>query len=75
MYPNPASDVVKIEVKNGVENFSFSIFNSFGRKISNIPFQKETNFIELSVQGLSSGIYFVTISNGKNKSTKKLIVK
>lgn len=75
MYPNPASDMVKIEVTTDTVELSVSVFNSFGKKINYIPFRKETSFIEFSVQDLSAGVYFVSISNGKKQSVKKLIVK
>lgn len=72
IYPNPASNYLNIETKNELDNYlRISIFDMYG-KIHVDEFNSET---PVNISGLSSGIYFIRISDTSgNTSTKKFLV-
>jgi hypothetical protein len=70
MYPNPASDVLNITVKNAT---SINIVNSLGQSVYNTNVTNSNQSINVS--NLAKGIYFVEVNNKNNKLTKKLIIK
>jgi 5'-nucleotidase/UDP-sugar diphosphatase len=78
IYPNPAKGtaVIKFEAAEpGV--YSMKIYNSFGQEISNVFTQTLEKGIQsktLNVSGLSSGLYFVRLTNGRITNSTKMIV-
>ena len=69
IYPNPASDILNIK---NAENASITVFDITGKLLlskNNIS-SNET----LNVSSLTTGTYFVKVSNGKNVQTEKLII-
>lgn len=72
VYPNPASNNLTIEVANASENSTLDIFNTLGQKVISLKNVNETNSVNVSA--LTSGVYFVTVNNGKQKATQKLII-
>jgi hypothetical protein len=75
VYPNPADDAVKVDVVGFDRNLSYSIFDSFGRKLETraVSRRNETETFELSVAFLAKGIYFVEIYDGLQRGTIRLI--
>lgn len=65
VYPNPASEVINIETEALEAAYNVSIVDLTGRiVISNeINFVDGLNTIQLNVDGLNSGVYFVKIGN------------
>lgn len=72
VYPNPASSNLTVEVANVSENASIEIFNTLGQKVMSVKNVQENN--SLNVSNLTKGVYFVTVSNGKQKATQKLVI-
>jgi hypothetical protein len=73
MYPNPASDVIKIELLD-TETYAFQIYNVAGKLIS----QRKliSNSFELNVSSIPKGIYFISItslSTGVAQSRKVIV--
>lgn len=74
IYPNPAEDVLSIHLTdNQFEVNSISLFDIEGRfvksqNVSGNPFQ-------INVQDLTSGNYFIRLSNGKQSYTTRFIKK
>ena len=69
IYPNPANEYLNFDT-NSNENIDVQIFDILGKSVlllENVP-----NTINISE--LKSGIYFVQITLGTEKTTKKLIV-
>ncbi len=66
LYPNPASDNVRIE-HNGMTKLE--IVDISGKTV----YTCNTEMSKLDISELSDGVYFVKISNGSHTSTKKLI--
>ena len=69
MYPNPANDLLNFDT-NSSENIDVQIFDILGKSV--LRLEKVLNSINISE--LKSGIYFVQITIGAEKTTKKLIV-
>ena len=70
IYPNPASEVLHIELPDGFEESSTTITlaNSQG---SAIPSHYINSQLDISL--LSSGIYFVTVTDGKQILHQKFV--
>jgi plastocyanin len=73
VYPNPANDKVWIEPANvSPENYRVSVFNISG-KLSDIKTRTWNNRIELDINHLQKGIYFIELKSASDKKTIKLI--
>ena len=73
VYPNPASNIINVSLKNKLENTEVSIVDAMGRVVLNQTM--DNDFISLDVAGLEEGIYFVKIANGDAVETKTVVVK
>lgn len=78
--PNPASENVKISFWKSEQlksSLQLSLNDIGGNEIirQSIPDGISENEVNIDVSGLNGGVYFVTISSGKNVATRKLIVK
>ncbi len=73
MFPNPAKGFVNLKVSNNdVLGANIQILNSLGQQVGATILSTETTRINTS--NYSTGLYFVTISNGNLSATKKLII-
>jgi hypothetical protein len=69
IYPNPATTSLMIQADG---NYRYSIVNLSGQEVLS---QDEVNgAVELDVSALSSGAYFVTITNDFKSESHKLII-
>lgn len=73
MYPNPADDKVSIEI-NSVDNFELVIFDIQGKQIA-LPHCIENNRIDLNLQQLGTGIYFVKLTSRGRTFMEKLVIR
>ena len=80
LFPNPANDIVRIEM-NGVHensiNYTLSIVDIIGKKVieKNMASFKNS-FAEIEVSDLKQGIYIVSLENASTTiQTERLIVK
>ncbi|WP_152285737.1 T9SS type A sorting domain-containing protein [Flavicella marina] len=69
VYPNPATDAVNVEAPN---NSNVSIYDATGVALKNKIVTKAVS--EISLQGLTSGIYFVKIENAGKTAITKLVI-
>ena len=77
IWPNPASYKVSIslEESDAAQDAEVRIYNTFGRLVYVQGFDgKAKNKLELSVNELTAGMYFVEIKSGNNSTKAKLIV-
>ncbi|MEZ4855807.1 MAG: S8 family serine peptidase [Gelidibacter sp.] len=74
IYPNPAKNYFEFSLYNQQDDMSLAVYDINGRLLINKAFDLQTRKL-VNVEGLSSGVYFVQITNGNQKGTKKLIVK
>lgn len=66
VFPNPASDMLNFEIKDGVfQDYTVSIFNAVGQKINELPLNQQ-----LDVSVLNSGVYLLNISNNETKESQ-----
>jgi hypothetical protein len=79
LYPNPMGSVSELRFYSGVSaKSSIKIYNILGVLVNKINFTTEigTNTIALKKGRLSSGVYFIKISNDyKMYNSKKIIIK
>jgi len=69
IYPNPVRDILRIESQSVIKTISLS--DIYGRLISvNKP---NSEFCDLNVSNLSSGIYLIIIETNYNTITRKII--
>jgi len=72
-YPNPASDFIIIETgKINPENVSISIYDITG-KLNSVQKRSMNNKVEINVQELKQGIYFIEMQTSNQRSMMKLI--
>ena len=75
--PNPFNKTTIINFDSPTnKNYTFTVYDSYGKKVfsSIIIAKKGKNQFKLSREGLSSGIYFYGLSNGKNTVIKRFII-
>ncbi len=64
VYPNPATDVIKLIVKDyDLENLSYQLYNISGKLLANERITNNTNIIE--VQDLVPTTYFLNVLDNK----------
>ncbi len=71
VFPNPVSNVatIKIESQEVIESGTIFIFDNFGQKIQQIPFDGST-ILHVDTGNLSPGFYILRILNTKGLSSK-----
>lgn len=69
MYPNPANDYLNFDT-NSNENIDVQIFDILGKSV--LQLENVRNLVNVSE--LKSGVYFVQMTLGTKKGTKKLII-
>jgi hypothetical protein len=76
LYPNPASDVVYIDLKDAVKtsNAVIQVYDMNGRLVYSNRLQSKNNRLELNVSSLSNGLYTVRIQDGNNQFSRNLSV-
>jgi hypothetical protein len=68
IYPNPASDVVHIEMDTKGINFNVNIFDMTGKNI-----RQFTNDHAINISNLDSGLYMLSVSTGNGQYFHKLL--
>jgi hypothetical protein len=74
--PNPSTGLVNIGVTLAqTENLSVTITNALGQQVLSNKYDGISNdLITLDLTSQSNGVYFVTVSNGKDKMVQRLIL-
>ena len=70
--PNPCNEVLNINFIKNIKNYSLKVVDIMGKDITFAKNFSGAQF-DLNTSELKSGIYFIEISNGINKSVKKFI--
>ncbi len=72
VFPNPVKNI--FTVSGGlVKNAQLSLYNSMGQVIIP-PFTIRDNQVSVNVSGISSGVYFMRLSNGSATQVKKIFI-
>lgn len=75
LYPNPAVDFVTLEIKKpGNTKYIIEVFDIHGKKIRNLANNIPVSTLQFDVSSFYSGVYFISVTEGKWKTVKKLIV-
>lgn len=77
IYPNPAKNEAFVNVTlTNSSNLSVYVLNALGQIVKSNSLQgfAGANTLNVDLQGLNSGVYFVKVSDGNHASTTKLIV-
>jgi hypothetical protein len=72
VYPNPSNSFVYIDLGNVTGETTYDLFDVQGRKV--ISKKSSSNLETLNVENLSDGIYMLTLLNGSDKTTKKVVI-
>jgi len=70
IYPNPAQDILNIDLINNFEIYSYAIFDSYGRVVSN----NNTYESSIDISNINPGIYFIRVTNSDNATTTKKFI-
>ncbi len=66
VYPNPASEFVRIEFEQAVDSeIKMSVLDLRGKVLENDMIGPGTSYFEINLQNLPSGIYFLRLQKGK----------
>lgn len=75
IYPNPANEIVNISSSLNVTLENCKIINSVGKVVYSYTNEPQLKSMQLNIQELSSGIYFLVIETGNNLTLNfKIIV-
>lgn len=76
LYPNPITDILKLEVKDiDIVNISIEIVNVNGQRIYFRQYNQAAQFeCSIDVSDYPKGIYFVKVQNAKETKVGKVIV-
>jgi hypothetical protein len=73
IYPVPTNNELVMEL-DGIEDYKVAVYNTIGQTMSAKPTVVSSNKMTLNTESLSNGVYFVSLSNGDRKETKRIIV-
>ncbi len=76
LYPNPTSDLVTVEFSAPLEaSATITVYNLLGEKVRIFKAASGDNSASVSVSGVGSGMYILTVeSNGRVLTTKRLSI-
>jgi hypothetical protein len=72
MYPNPARASVTLELPANVNQAQVSVLDVLGKE--HLQTSSTEQKVQLSLRGLSTGVYFVRVQTPQGSSTKRLLV-
>lgn len=76
IYPNPATDFLQIEIPEVFDtNIQVKIFNSTGQLMKQSTLTNNTDILEMNIQDLNTGFYFLEISDKNQKISEQFLVK
>ena len=73
VYPNPADDMLSIELSESVQRLNVGIYSITGQLVMNRMFQN-TNIVELDVSGLTTGIYILKLNTDKETYNSRIVI-
>ncbi len=76
LFPNPSSDKLNISVgSTDVRKVKVSLFDFGGNDITKKMRRNNEEGLSFDVRGIPSGIYLVSVNDGTNVTTKKVIIR
>ncbi|MCG1036196.1 chondroitinase-B domain-containing protein [Polaribacter sargassicola] len=74
-YPNPVTDKTLYIQRDSNDFNTVKIYSVIGKQVLNTKLNTNNAVEEVDLSLLNSGLYFVEINNGKQKTVKKIIIK
>lgn len=74
VFPNPANEIITLELGNENDWKQWEVYNSIGTKILSQPIVNGTKLTSLKVSDFPSGFYFCRLTNNFEKSMMQKIV-
>ncbi len=76
VYPNPASDVVKVSVEGeSIENGNVTLMNTIGKVLLEKRLSLDHSTVAFDMVDLPSGIYFIQFTNALGNTEVKKVIK
>jgi hypothetical protein len=75
LYPNPVTRELNIQLEDTTTNYKVTIYNVLGVLVYESSNQKSNASNSINISELNSGIYFVKITDDKNKIYQKRLIK
>ncbi|AZA83538.1 leucyl aminopeptidase [Chryseobacterium lactis] len=69
IYPNPAKDMIMVELPQKIKQSSIEVSDMTGKIVMNVGNQTKIN-----VSGLQNGVYMVTVKTDKGNISRKVII-
>lgn len=74
IYPNPSNGKISLKFNESIENLSLNVFDVMGRVVYNSNYSKSIKHIDLDLNTLVSGVYFVHLVDSLGKLSVERIV-
>ena len=75
IFPNPANDLVAIQFSGVIEdNLQVQLFDITGKLVKSSSINKGSTIAYFDVQTLYNGTYIIKITNGKNSTTRRIVI-
>lgn len=74
IYPNPAKEVVNIELNSVVDEGNIRIINTVGQTVANALIYPSTTRYTIDVSTLSKGMYIISIATGDDIQSQRIVV-
>lgn len=73
VYPNPAADVLNIQLKNELNNATATIIDATGRVVLAQTLNAKSNTIDIT--SLNQGLYIIRVNNAGAVTSEKVVIK
>jgi len=75
VYPNPARHTLSVQLTENVNNpVEIKLTDMTGRLQMQMNYQAEAGLINIPLTKINSGLYLLTVRNGEQQYTQKVIV-
>jgi hypothetical protein len=74
IYPNPANTSIRLNLETLVGNGQITLTDLLGKTVKTIAVNNQQANVTIDVSNLNKGIYFITLKNGENVTTSKVVV-
>jgi hypothetical protein len=75
VFPNPASDLIAIQIKDLVkENCSVELFDITGKLVDKTMLYQGSTIVYFDTKKLYDGIYFVKMRIGNQEINRKIVI-
>ena len=71
LYPNPARDLLNVQLSGSIEKANIKIYNALGMIIDDFDVDKNT--LTVNISNYARGIYYIGADNGSKTTLKKFI--